>query len=292
MNGEQPHELSYEDREGFLASGRSVAPDDRRASGRDWNLWRPEHFHEEYAALLDRIDQALKGSPTEKRTKVFLGNVPHVTVAPLAKGFGPTTNVNARLYFKYYSYFFLADDRVPDPLYPALTIHEALLIDDSIDQFNASIRDLAKAHNEQVGYKRFHVVDINRVLSELAWKRNAGNPTYQWPDALKFLNPPISTKFYHVNRRGNFVQGGIVTLDGVHPSTIGHGLIAREFLQEMKDAGVTRADGHVVDPEGLEWDRILQQDSLYSRPVSIMQELYENETLVDLVTRIMNVFPS
>ena len=51
------------------------------------------------------------------------------------------------------------------------------------------------------------------------------------------------------NRRKN---GGLFSLDCFHPTTIGYGLIAEEFLRVMKEAKVPDAD-----PGQLNWQRII-----------------------------------
>ncbi len=71
----------------------------------------------------------------------------------------------------------------------------------------------------------------------------------------------MDTRFYHVDRAGRRRAGGIVSLDGVHPSVIGQGLLAHEFLKVMKEAGVPGAD-----PDRLPWPRIVASDTLYQDP--------------------------
>ena len=53
----------------------------------DYNLWHPDDFEAEYRQLMGRVDAIMKENVT-KDWKVFVGTVPAVTVAPLAKGVG------------------------------------------------------------------------------------------------------------------------------------------------------------------------------------------------------------
>ena len=70
-----------------------------------WNLWHPDYFRAEYQELLARVDAIMRRN-IDGSWKVFLGTVPLVTIAPLAKGVGETTDVPGKgIYYKYYTYF-------------------------------------------------------------------------------------------------------------------------------------------------------------------------------------------
>jgi hypothetical protein len=56
----------------------------------EFNLWSPEHFADDYRTLLGMVDEIMTKNPHKKDWRVFLGTVPAVTVAPLAKGVGET----------------------------------------------------------------------------------------------------------------------------------------------------------------------------------------------------------
>ncbi len=90
---------------------------------------------------------------------------------------------------------------------------------------------------------RYHLVDVSGGLDRLAYRRTGGEPSYEFPAYFAAnVAPPMDTRFYHVDRAGRRKAGGIVNLDGVHPSVIGQGLLAHEFLKVMKEAGVPGAD--------------------------------------------------
>ena len=78
-------------------------PHPERAS-HSWNLWHPADFAADYEMLLEKVDEAMRGNDREKDWKVFVGNVPLVTIAPLAKGVGPTMEIERdgkiSVYFK------------------------------------------------------------------------------------------------------------------------------------------------------------------------------------------------
>ena len=73
------------------------------------------------------------------------------------------------------------------------------------------------------------------------------------------LGRTVNTVYYTVDRQSRMSAGGVFSLDGVHPTAIGHGLIAREFLDAFGKAGVPTV-------RGLDWNGIVASDSLYSHP--------------------------
>jgi len=266
-----------------------MSPENRR----QWNLWHPKDFELEYRELLDRVDQIMQDNQNLD-WRVFVGTVPLVTIAPIAKGVGPTTLIEVEpdfyienpeeiskaakgqsVYYKYYTYFFRDEEAILKRDTAYLTLADALHIDDFIRQYNRTIKALVAEKNQRWGQNRYHIVDISRALQEIAYKRNAGQVQYKFPEFFDLQYPGVNTKYYHADAYGRLRQGGIVGLDGIHPTAIGQGLIAYEFLKVMKDAGVS------VDPKDLNWQQIFNDDELYSKPIPIMQELYENEKLAE-----------
>jgi hypothetical protein len=245
----------------------------------NWNLWHPADFEADYRQLLEKVDGAMRRN--ERDWRVFVGNVPLVTIAPLAKGVGPTTEIERdgkkSVYFKYYTYFPFEEDDVRERDILYLTLAEALHIDDCIRAYNRTIKRLLdekneehRAENDAAG--RYHLVDTCGVLESLAFKRNAGQVEYDFPDYFDFVYPRVDTKYYHADRHGRLRQGGLFGLDGVHPTAIGQGIVAREFLEVMKRSGVN------VDAE-LDWPGIFASDRLYTEPISVMHELYNKDWL-------------
>jgi hypothetical protein len=274
----------------------NMSPERRR----DWNLWHPNDFKIEYRELLDRINDILEQNQNPN-CNVFIGTVPLVTIAPIAKGVGPTSEIDVELdydpdapeanqktvykvksrtkatsiYYKYYTYFFRDEEDISKRGTAYLTLADALYIDDCIRQYNHTIRELVDDKNAQLPRNRYHIVDTSKALQQIAYKRNAGQIHYDFPDFFKYQYPQVNTKYYHADALGRLRQGGIVGLDGIHPTAIGQGLIAYEFLKVMKSIGA-------VNSTELNWKNIFQSDTLYSAPISIMQELYENQQLVEL----------
>jgi hypothetical protein len=127
------------------------------------------------------------------------------------------------------------------------------------------------------------VVDVSRALSDLAWKRNAGQPRYTFPEAFEWLYPPVNTKYYHADATGRLVQGGIFSLDGVHPTAIGQGLLAHEFRKVMDGAGVKLA-------APIDWTAIFASDELHRHPIRLMQEVYQHEKLSEWVVGVLGAW--
>lgn len=268
-------------------------PNDRPASmthaerwAGDWNLWHPGDFRVEYEELISRVDSAM----TKNRHgawRVFVGNVPLVTIAPLAKGVGATTKVGDKgVYYKYYTYVPFEESFARETGVH-LTQAEALHIDDCIREYNRIIEETIgtfnKKHRKGGRKDRYFLVDFADVIRRIAWKRNEGMPNYRFPPYFDFIHPKVNTKFYHADAEGRLRQGGLFSLDGVHPTAIGHGIIAHEFLVAMKDSGVAAAKGYPKRP--LDWPAIFASDELYGRPIRIMQELYQHEKLATLLVK-------
>ena len=251
----------------------------------EWNLWHPSDFQAEYSTLLDKTVEALADNKFDD-WHCFIGNVPLVTIAPIAKGVGeprmiqdPAGSSRTFRYFQYYTYFpFSKDTGLKTG--PYLKFRDALFIDKTILKFNAIIKQLVAEKNDELAREAFHLVDISQSLTDMAWKRNSGNPTYQFPEYFNWIYPPVDTKYYHTDRRGNIEKGGIFSLDGVHPSAIGQGIIAWEFLKKMQEVGKAPNDTDI------HWPDIFANDTLRQKPITLMQELYEHDKLIQLISDI------
>jgi hypothetical protein len=132
------------------------------------------------------------------------------------------------------------------------------------------------------------------VLDALAFRRNAGRPPYQLPAGLVTAlqqNPLTSfrvrpdgavlldTRYVRIPAERprdeassdawrTAFKGGLFGLDGVHPTTIGYGIIAHEMLSAFQAAGVPGAD-----PLKLDWAAIVANDSLLLSPPELLVSL-------------------
>ncbi len=264
----------------------------RKARQEHFNLWSPSDFAAEYETLLEKVDAIMQNNIYED-WKVFIGTVPAVTVAPLAKGVGDSYYIDdpfgviganaphdlpvdadedalvlptGARYYKYYTYF-LFDYEFAHGHDCKLTFPQVKAIDQYIAQYNQTIRNLSAAKNAANDGDRYHIVDVCKTLLEIAFKRNDGQPTYAFPQEMADFFPLVDTRYHHATHRGNLEQGGLFSLDGVHPSAIGHGVIANEFLNTMKQ--VRGAQNFAP----LDWPAIYRSDTLYKKPISLMQSI-------------------
>jgi hypothetical protein len=254
-----------------------------------FNLWARDLFKLDYGKLLERICEILSDKKHTKKQpdwRVFVATVPAITIAPLAKGVGSIETrddpfkvlTRGAAYFEHYTYMIFEQDAVLAGDVGALTREQAYEIDTRISEFNEDIDTLVKEQNGKLDEERICKVDIGDALLRLALKRNRGSPTYELPDALKPGGKALVDTRYYDAEGDRMTAGGIFSLDGVHPSVIGQGLIAHEFLKVMKEAGRSIR-------QRLDWDRIMRLDDLFSRPVDMIQEIYQHDQLARLLVR-------
>jgi hypothetical protein len=235
--------------------------DAKREAG--YTVWRPEHFAAEYAALADEIEKV-------GANHVILATVPHVTVVPLARGVGEKPTGSR--YFARYVRAFVADDQV-DGVDVVLTGEQCRWIDSAIDMYNETIVGHARRARER-GLD-WRVFDLCALLDRLAYRRYRRDPTarpdwwsehgpYRLPHPLSDLHPPPDTRFPLADAAG-LTQGGLIGLDGVHPTTIGYAVMAHEVLKIMRAAGVPAAQGATVD-----FAAALARDTLVSDPPGLI----------------------
>lgn len=257
-----------------------------------YTLWHPRAFEHDYSLLLSKVQEAMINNKTTD-WKVYLGTVPLVTIAAMLEGFGEARLVDdprerlgrATRQFRYYQYYkyYGVSEATARQTGKIMTFRDALFIDKIIIQFNKLIAKLADEMNAKIGRKAFVVVDISKALTDMAWKRNSGMPSYEYPEELQWLYPPINTKYYGTNSDGDIVNGGIFSLDGIHPTVIGQGIIAHEFLKAMKDNGSAPASA------ALNWDAIIRDDELRSKPLSIVDSMINKWQAIDFLVNIVSL---
>jgi lysophospholipase L1-like esterase len=262
------------------------------AHERTCTIWQPAHFETLYKRLIAQAREI-------GADRVFVATVPHVTVPPVTRGVTPaweSRGVPERVgnYYEYYTRFWTWDDDFDARKDPHFTREQAMLIDRVIDDYNDTIERLALENG-------FHVVKLHEVLDRLAYRRNDGQPRYDFPAGLVqalAANPKTShrvrpdgtllldTRFFQIPEHRPAAnapsdvwlaqyQGGLFGLDGVHPTTTGYGLIAHEVLKVMQSVGVGGAD-----PNKLDWVNIVQNDTLLTDPPGILSSL---ERALDMV---------
>lgn len=271
----------------FLKLRWSHSADFRKlAHQRSCTIWEPEHF----IKLYDRLAERLKGVEAER---TFLATVPHVTIAPVCRGVSPRANADRpeRVggYYEFYTHFWIWDDDFDPDRDPHITREDARAVDGAIDEYNAHIKEVAEANG-------WFVIDFCEILDRIAFRRRAGVVAYEFPaglvealkknEATRFRVRPdgtvlLDSRYLRLPEREPAVaaptldwqrayRGGLFGLDGVHPTTIGYGIVAHEVLAAMQRAGVPAAD-----PAKLPWDAIVAADSLVTEPPAILGSLQD-----------------
>lgn len=256
-----------------------------------FTIWRPVHF----TAELHQVASRVRGISARH---VIWCTVPHVTIPPIARGVGPKVEPGSR-YFPYYTRPWISD-RDFDPRRDAhITSQEARAIDSAIDQYNDAIVDVVRAaRTEGIDW---YVLDVAGVLDRLAQRRYIDDPLarppwwqpYPLPPELGALTPVPDSRFLTGDGRGGRATGGLFSLDGVHPTTVGYGILAQELIRVMRRAGVgfRFPDGSTPrpDPVTVDFDRLLRRDTLVNHPpqnlTSGLRILGWGDEALDLVRR-------
>lgn len=220
----------------------------------DFSLWRPEHFAIEYDRLAERIEQL--GAEHS-----VLSTVPNVTIAPIARGVRGKVEPGSP-YFEFYTRPWIDDADFSTRRDPHITHVEAAAADAAIAEYNDHIRAVA----DRIGA---HVFDLSGLLDSMATRRYLDDPDarppdfeeYSFPPPLDQLQPRLGTEFFR-SENGVRVAGGIVSLDGIHPTVIGSALVAHELALLLADLG--------VDVGAVDLGAALAADRLNSNPPDIV----------------------
>lgn len=276
---------------------------------KDWNLWHPGDFKAEYEYMFSKVLNIMENNPRQTDYKVFVATIPLVTIAPIIKAAGGAEDremvsvkewrvnpenpapsglsqvddgiVKRYSYGKYYPYFPFAESF--NISLPHLNLLQALHIDNTIREYNRIIIETVALANEKLKTKRFYLVDISSMLSDMALKRNSFNPHYVYPPFFDFAYPKLDTRYYGVSRSGTFMAGGLFSLDGVHPTAIGQGLIAWEFLKVMQKAGSFTGDTATA----IDWKAVFDSDRLINEPIGLINEIYDNLDLKKWIIKML-----
>lgn len=234
---------------------------------RKHTVFRPEHFEKIYRKMAEKIHKI-------GVQRVFVPTIPYVTIPPVCRGVNSNLSSQRLGYFDYYTRFWIWDEEFDPDKHPHLTKDQAIHLDLTVDEFNSIIRRVAKEYD-------WHVVPMAKYVAAMARRRLGGETIRHYPpefaEAMK-KNPNtsylvdeqgdvrISTEYLRLNDEGKIYKGGIFSLDGLHPTTIGYGLMAYVYYLTMKQAGVKFK-------RPLDWDMIIQEDSLVTNPPLLLREL-------------------
>ena len=267
--------------------GHNVGDDleDRRR----YNLTSEAVFRRDYERMVCQISEIIS-----ETTNVFVGTIPYVTIPPLTQASNEEYCMhNGRQYFTRYDPFFVNGEEKS-----SLTGKNAIHIDDRIDKFNKIIRNVIQTLPKKGNWRP---VEIGCLLNKLAIKRASDNPCNDPDKPLKDLLPcnhellsdnlaPVPNVLRLQTENNERTEGGIFSLDCFHPTTIGQGLIAREFVSAMKCAGVSHVDSDKSDWD-LDWEMIIENDTLLQDPPELWDEAVnlakDHSGIADLIYRIL-----
>lgn len=232
-----------------------------------FTVWRAQHFKAE----LRRVAAEVSGI---KARHVIWCTVPHVTIAPIARGVRGKSAPGSR-YFSYYTRPWISDNDFDPRQDPHITSGQARQIDEVIDEYNDAIT--AEVRSARQAGKDWYLLETCGLLDRLASRRYAEDPEarppwwrpYELPPALQALTPPPNSHFL-AGKNERRTDGGLFSLDGVHPTTVGYGILAQELISVMELAGVQflRPDGRTPrkSPVLVDFDRLIRNDTLINRP--------------------------
>ncbi|MEA2192298.1 MAG: hypothetical protein QOI73_2419 [Solirubrobacteraceae bacterium] len=232
---------------------------------RRYTVWNPEHFRQELAELVKVVRDV-------KARHVILATVPHVTIAPVARGIGDKLTDGSR-YFPFYARPWVSDERFDPHRHPHLTADQARMIDAAIDRYNQAIEDAVRA--ARGAGRDWYLLDVcghldrlaaRRYIDDVAAQRPQWWTPYPLPQALRGLSPVPDSHFLRCDPQHGRTAGGLFSLDGVHPTTIMYGLMAQEFIRVMELAGVRFEGSTRPGPVQIDFGELIRRDSLISDP--------------------------
>ncbi|MGW0017413.1 hypothetical protein ACWDUD_03725 [Rhodococcus sp. NPDC003382] len=236
-----------------------------------YTIWRPEHFDAEFAEVVAQVERI-------SARHVVWCTIPHVTIAPIARGLGSKVEHGSR-YFPYYTRPWIDERRFDATRDPNITGAQAAVVDAAIDLYNTTItRVVAEARAGTSGPPRdWYLLDVCGLLERLALRRYIDDvqarpawwTPYPLPAALAALDPVPDSRFLTADGRGGRATGGFFSLDGVHPTTVGYGILAQEIMTIMAQAGVEfrHPSGELrTGPITVDWERLIRRDTLIRTP--------------------------
>jgi len=235
---------------------------------RDFTVYRPDHFETEMRHLYEKV-------ATLKIPHVFVPTYPYLTIPPVTRGVNSDRRRKHSGYFDYYTRFWIWDEDFDPGKHPHLTREEAIELDQLIDEYNLIIRKLAAEYG-------FHTVPVHRYVNAVARRRHGTEGVRPFPpdfvaalrrnNATSHLVLPdgkvrLSTDYLRADEETGLIrQGGIFSLDGLHPSTIGYGLIANIYRRSFIEAGIPMEGS-------IDWDTLIRDETLVSEPPQLLSEL-------------------
>ena len=208
-------------------------------------LWTPDAFVEELGRLADGVERI-------GAERVYLATVPRVTRLPILRGVGaPRPGERA----DHYTSAWIADERFRPDRDPSLTGGQVARIDRYIDEYNDAIRAVAADRG-------WTVVDICGLVDALSGSSGEAARRAALPPEIADL----SMGFLEISHAGHVQSGGLVSLDGMHPTGTGYALFARAFVEAMRP--------HRPSIEPVDFARARREDGLVSSPPATLDDIF------------------
>jgi hypothetical protein len=131
-----------------------------------YTVWRPIHFKAE-------LDQLVAEVKKIRARHVIWGTVPHVTIAPFARGVEGKVKVGSR-YFPFYTLPWINDKDFNPNKHPKITEQEARAIDSAIDQYNDYITDAVRQGRNEG--RDWYLFETAGILDRFAARRYIKDP--------------------------------------------------------------------------------------------------------------------
>ncbi|MBG1268088.1 hypothetical protein [Nostoc sp. WHI] len=259
-----------------------------------YTVWLPSHFKSELDSIVELVKKI-------KARHVIWGTVPHVTIAPFARGIDKDKNSKkvkpGSRYFPFYAPFWFSEETFDPKRHPHLTANQARAIDSVIDQYNEYIVDAVRKGREEG--KDWYLFETAALLDRLAVRRyiqdEQARPKwwteYTLPQAIDALDPKPDSRFFNSNSQGR-KQGGLFSLDGIHPTTIGYGIVAQEIIKIMQLAGVKFYEGDGVTERKeeiqIDFERLIKEDTLISQPPDAVSAVLDLIGWLDTTTNVIS----
>ena len=240
-------------------------------------LWTPAHFKKAYSAALEKLAKV-------NADCIVFGNVPHLSIPPISRGVSLCKpEQDAEGYFEYYIPCWVKDDsfRKSPKSFPSFARDRMRMINNVVDDYNQIIADLIAQYVAKG--KDWKLVDLCSVLDSLAYRKTQGQPTYVFPNELENAAKShakvkdrfdssgrliMDTRFLcyrpRMSKPEEKYEGGFFSLDGVHPTTIGYGLIAYEYLKAM---------GQQAKANQAWWEYVVSSDSLVTETPEVLEDV-------------------
>ena len=221
-----------------------------------YNVWCPEHFCSEYQLILDELVSI-------KAQHVILGTVPHIIATPSANPVGQPISIGGKTYSTLYTHPWISRAEFDQKHDDYLTADQAHQLNTIADAYNDFIVKAVEV-GQQRGFS-WHLFDACALLDSVA----AG--TYPLPEAIKAADPPIDARYFQTDSSGKRTQGGLFSLDGAHPTTVGYAIFAKAMLDVMTGANVQLSpepsdEAFNSATKSIDFGFILKNDTLVNVP--------------------------